>query len=622
MSRKTEKLARRVVEDRIGMCSRLDSRFNDTDSVAFTDGQIDIYSSQNHSKATYVGEVQVQIKGQTRRHKNLPQKVTFRKQTRADFNGYLNKRGIIFFLVYTEAETGTGHPYFAVLNPHKLSRLLKHTTEDQNKISFDLEPLPTEADGIEGMVTYALQMQDEDPDITLTDESWEQATELTIFSPKPLNIHQPTQLRPGEQDFSVRITTPEGFKAFAQAELRIVPDAYMPSGSTLTLSSGDTVYEKPLWWRQSETHVAIQLTDTLRISLGDPSQGENGGSIKWDLNRNLDVLLGELSFVMAWIDNGGFSINGKFQHWALSSNTIDDRLRRYHQHVERIAEVFKFVGARLDLVVVDEITENQHKQLHDLHPALIDQIEITPNNIHEQGLLIQPVGPWEIQLLLFPGEKEGSFRVQHLLDPCLERQFWLTRETDEGTKGMPGTPFELIDHERYPVTLNLGLDRVVEIYSRVSKYETTNPNATNTVLNLLQAADLSPSRRKEFLEAAETLNDWIGEEYGHDHIRRINQQQIRLRRGKSLSPKERRELFEIREKARNGELEDDVEFSKLVALSCTILLGQNEDANFIFGTLMPGDQKRFQSWPIWALHTRPDEVKQLEPDAWSGTASE
>lgn len=595
-STRTEKQAKSTLEKIILDCPHLIPRFNDDDSVPFTDGHIDIYSNESHTKAAHLGEVPVQIKGRTK--KTHPDKASFNKLTVADFNGYLNKRGVIFFLVLINPETDERRTYYSVLNPWKIKYLLREKTSPKDRVTFELEPLPEKPSAIETFVKYAHDLQDENPEVTVTDKSWEEATEWTLFIPGPLPLDKPIVLRPGEKDYSVRLTSPEGYRAFAQATLELVPEPYMPRRSNIVVSSGEIVYENPIWFQQDDAHIAVDLSDSLRLSLGDPDKGVQGGSVKWELDRNLDTRLRDLTFVLNWLEDGGIAINGRFQRWELSSQTIDDDLSDHHHHLQRIAEVLQHVGARLDLIDCEEITEKQHSQLHDLHPALLGNIEVIPNNLESPGRLIQPVGAWELELFMFPGNEEGGFRIQHLLDPRIERQFIMTTETPEGPRHAPATPYELIEPERFPATLNLGLDRVVEIYENVADAATTTDQANQTLLNLLDAADQSSRRRDEFLDAAQKLNDWLAARYRADYIYTINKHQIRARRGEVLSREERSELLDIRDKARAGEIDF---LPKLVELSCLILLGNEEDASHLATKLPPDETEVIESWPIWKL---------------------
>ncbi len=606
-STRTEKQAKSTLEQIILDCPHLIPRFNDDDSLPFTDGHIDIYSDESHTKVAHLGEVPVQIKGRTRKARS--DKISFNELTVADFNGYLNKRGVIFFLVLIDPETDNRTTYFSVLNPWKIKYLLRMTSLPKDPVAFQLEPLPEEQSAIEAIVKYAHQLQEENPEVTLTDKSWEGATEWTLFTPGPLPLDKPVVLRPGEKDYSVRLTSPDGYQAFAQATLELVPEPYMPRRSNITVSSGDIVYENPIWFRQDDAHIAVHLSDSLRLSLGVVDKGVQGGSLQWELDRKLETRLRDLTFVLKWLEEGGIAINGRFQQWGLSSETIDDELRRHHRHLQRIADVLRHVGARLDLIDFEEITEKQHMQLHDLHPALLDNIEVTPNNLDSPGRLVQPVGSWELELFLFPGDKEGSFRIQHLLDPRIERQFIVTTETPEGPRHAPATPYELIEPERYPATLNLGLNRIVEIYANVADARTTTDQANQTLLNLLDAADQSTKRKDEFLDAAQELNDWLADRYGADYIYVINKHQVRARRGETLTQVERSELLDIRDRARAGEVDF---LPKLVELACLILLGKEEDASHLATTLTPGETEVIESWPIWRLRstTVPSVVRQ------------
>lgn len=593
----TEKLAVNAVERIIAKCPRLDPVLASNDTVPFTDGHIDRYESPKHTRANHLGRIPVQVKGRkVPAGKSAPPTFSL---TRADLNGYLNERGVLLFYVAVDEETLECDVYFAVLNPLKIASLMASTTDESENIPFTLEPLPEDTREIEGLLRFVQQTRREDPENTIGPDSWGSASELTLSLPGPISLTEPTHLKPGHHDYSLMLTTAEGFRGFTMVELNLVPESYLPHRSALTLASGEVSFEHPVQQQIDAETVAIRLSDSFSFRLSDPRSEGIKGDIKLDMDKSLNQRIRDVGFFLNWIDNGGITINGEFRSLAINSDGTEQELRQHFSHLQRLAELFDFIGAESELIDLTEITVNRHNQLHDLHPALLNGAEVTPSNPTELGRLTQPVGPWHIELLVFEGSEPGNLRVQHLFDPDLGQQFLGQEDYPEGPKYFPVTPYELVEPEKFSSALNLGLDRIVDFYSPISKYDTTRTKATFTVLNLINAADETPSRKDKLLDGADDLNQWLIAEYGEEDAYFVNRLQIKTRRGREFSFSELRQLRNRRSAARV----DGRPLAELVVLSCTILLRENEEADYCFEQLAPEDQETVRTWPIWSLQT-------------------
>lgn len=595
----TEALATSTIQRILARCDHLDASISTGDKVPLTDGHIDLYSNATHKSNKYlVGRVQLQVKGKTLEPRAAVPSA-FRLK-RVDLEGYLKLSGVLFFAVFIREDTEEELPHYAILNPFRIQREISSKPEFQETIAIDLKPLPTETKRVEGIIRLAHQMRGEQPGQALDPDLIERITEISLFTDGSVDFDEPVHLHPEQQDYSVRLTMEGGLQTAAQLELKVVPPEYVGEPANLTVSSGDIEFTTVTRRRIDKSTVALELSESLSIHLGEPSEGELRGEIKWSLHHVLAQRMRDLGFILGCVDNSGFSIGGSFVGWDLGKIADEDELRRHYAHLQTICEVLDFVGARTDLIDLSEVTEKRHQQLRDLHPALVGKKEIRPDSPSHPGRILQPIGRWSIELLCFEGSKPGSLRVQHLLDPDLERQFLGQEERDEGTVYFPATPYELIDEEEFARTLNLGLDRVVEIYSRISEYDTTSGKATATVLKLIEAADQVDARRDEFLESAENLNTWLIEQYGNDPSTLINRFQI-VRRLRDLTQEERSQIRTLRQAVRFGEEELPAAF---IEVSCAILLDDAEEAEFYFTQLTADQQQQMVSWPIWTLHKR------------------
>lgn len=596
----TETLATSTIQGILARCRHVGSIINTGDKIPLTDGHIDLYSDANQSNDKFVGRVLVQVKGKVL-EPGAAVPTTFRLK-RVDLEGYLKLSGVLFFAVFIKEDTEEELPRYAILNPFRLQRKLNSTAGTQATIAVDLKPLPTDTKRLESIVILSHQMRAEQPGRALDSDLVDRIAEISLVTDGSVDFDEPVHLDPDQQDYSVMLTTKGGFQTAAQFQLQIVPSEYIGEPADVAVASGEIEFTNATRRKIDKSTVSLELSEHLSIHLGDPSKGAFKGEIKWSHHNMLDQRMRDLGFILGCLDNSGFSIGGSFVKCDLGTISDEDELRRHYAHLQLIGEVLDFVGARTDLVDLSEVTNKRHQQLRDLHPALVGKKEVKPNSPEKAGRILQPVGQWTIELLCFEGSEPGSLRIQHLLDSDLQRQFLGQEERDDGTVYFPATPYELIDESNIPHTLNLRLDRVVEIYSRISEYETTSGKATGTVLKLLNAADQVEARRDEFLKAAEALNAWLTEQYGDGAASIINRLQV-ARRRRVLTQEERCEVRALRQSARSG----DEQFpAALIEVSGAILLGDMEEADFYFAQLTMGQQQEMRSWPIWTLRKRVD----------------
>ncbi|MFA5608546.1 MAG: hypothetical protein WDA07_15485, partial [Leucobacter sp.] len=211
--------------------------------------------------------------------------------------------------------------------------------------------------------------------------------------------------------------------------------------------------------------------------------------------------------------------------------------------------------------------------------------------------VLQPIGRWFLELILVMDESTGNWKYLSLFSPDLARQFYMVEDEDSPeSKIFRITPYDVIDEERLPFTLNLNLERVVEAYAEIFDYPETSTRANHMVLKLIGAADTVEERRKEFLDVAGRLNDWLIEREGELPSHMINRWQLLERRGK-LNDHHRLQIRALRRAA----IRSEVDQSDKVAFCCSVLLCDSEEADDLYAGLSDDDQASLRAWPIWAL---------------------
>lgn len=580
----------------LGECPRLRPNIATNDKILLTDGHIDIYRVTGSRKSEdFVDRATVQVKGRVIGPGSRPSR-SYQLQ-RSTLTGYLKLGGLLFLVVDIEEVRREKSIQYAVLSPLELDNMLKSSPE-QSYFSIKLKPLPDEHAGIEAIVKYMAQAHNENPEARASEPVWERARDISIIASHRLDANRPIRLNPTEHDFTVKITTQDGAQAFSRGEeILVMPESYIGRPFGKPVRSGDVTFDEPKVRNVSEDTVALELSETLSLHRSKPVDGREQGLIKWGMNDSFDKRLKDLGFVLSALDNRGYFVGDTFFGWDLPSITDEEDLRRHYRHLQRTAELFEYMGARTDLIDLSKLEEKRHRQLWDLYDALVEKKEMIPDKPTVPGRILQPIGDWGLELFAREGPEEGKFRIYHLLDPEFQHVFYHHSESGEGPAAVPVTAYEVFKADGdFARILNLGLDRIVEIYSAISEYDHASDAATRTLLELINSADRAPARQEEFLGAAQNLNEWLVRQYGEAPHKVVNAHQIQFRR-RELSADERSQLRSLRRQV----LQDEVDLAEALAFSCSVLLGDMEEAGDYFEVLPTEVLQVIQEWPIWAL---------------------
>lgn len=587
----------------IGECPHLTPYIDQKDRTPLTDGHIDINAEKGQPRnATISGRAQVQVKGRSVGQGQTPK--TSYQLDQATLRGYL-KIGGLLLLVVDSVGTGPGskkHVHYATLTPLHIDSILKDKP-NQNYYSVHLKPLPQDSEGVEAVIRYVALAHNQNPEAIATSGVWERAAGVQISASHHLDPSKPIQLDATEHDFSVKVTTQDGAQAFSKMnELLLLPEAYVGQPLGKPVSSGSVTFNAPIWRQVDDDTIALDLSETLSLYIDRPGHEGQGGRINCEMNNSFDKHLKDIKFATSVVDNNGVYVGDRFFGWQLESSPDDTELRKRCRHLECIAELFWHIGARTDLLDLSAIEDSRHRQLRNLHSALVEQEGLVLDGHRQSGAILQPVGEWSLGLMVFQGAGGKGARVYDLMSPDLQHLFYAQDEDGEGSNRFPVTAYEVVkEYGDFSRMLNLGLDRIVDIYSPFAEYDHTNNMANRTVLALIDAADQAPTRLEEFLAAAQNLNAWLASQCGEDSASAINRLQIEHRR-RQLTPEERATLRRLFEQAIQGEGDQ----AELTAFSCSVLLGNMESAGDHFERVSPEWQEELQEWPIYTLWVKAD----------------
>ncbi len=584
----------------ISACSRLEPVIDSNDKTLLTDGHIDVHSSEVHSKETFEGRVVVQVKGRKPTGaRELPHTFPISK---TDLAGYLKNNGVLFFVVFVNPKTNTRHPAYALLNPFKIQYLIDKM-EGRKQIAVDIKRLPSDPSKIEAIVKLALQTRNEQPGMRVDIKQLGDLSSITVYSDGSLNFDAPVVLKRATHDFTLVAENAKGMTVFVDMEFSLTPNEYVGEEANLTFSSGDFVFRNPVKRRVDQETFELVLSDGLKIQLSIMGQTASG-SMMLTMRETLRERFNDLGFYFASVDNQFFHVDGEENKFDVAPGEDQQDLRRHFKYLTTLVSLCDALGINSSLVELEPLEGVRGRQLISLHGVMVEGKEIDDPH-RETGRIFQPVGRWGIQLIVVRDSAKDRWQCRDLFDPELGQQFILTGETESGENQIRRvTPYEIVDREQLPYTLNLHLDNVVNAYDEIFEYPETSEYANLTVLNLIHAADIVEVRKTEFLDAALTLNNWLILKQGDRPNHQINDWQIAARKGK-LAQDQRSAIRSLKREISSSE----DEYAPFIEAGCAILLGEEEDVAYYLSLLDAAQLTRMQEWPIWDLYMAAKTVK-------------
>lgn len=607
----TEQRAVLVIKSAILDTKNLLPYFDENDKTPFTDGFIDLHrpGSNVRKKSNFDKRVSVQIKGRAiPTSGKIPKRFRIKK---VDLNGFLEVKGALYFVVFISEDGSEKTPHFIALNPFKIMNALDKANPRSDSVPFPLTPLPGDINAMEAVVKFLANAQSEDPSLGFDPILMEQVTEFTISSTKPIDLSKPLTLAYEDTDFSARMKTSGGMNVPLSGEFRVFPATYNWHPLDVPVTAGSFSYDDAQIRQVSDSMAEIKLGAGITLEVPIDSESEATGKIQVSPRMTFDGWRHDVGFFDALLETGFFEIgHGAFHFQGVDSSQFDQH-RAEFQFIDKMAMLFAFLDINTSLLSFRDIGPKNTSALSALYGHLIEgKPPSNPNQ--ESGRIHVALGVWRIELIATKDTHDGAIRYRGLFDSDLSGHFF-TRADSESDYA-PFTPYEAMSAADFSRTLNLNLGNIASSFESASSRPEITTSATNTILALLTAADITPDRRTEFLEAASSLCDWLqGSDNGEAHFA-INQTQI-IARQRELTFEERREIRQLRASLRASPEDEN---TRLAITSCAILLRDYEELELCIEGLSKEELERLHTWPIWHLATAPDTPAETEAQSSEG----
>lgn len=278
----------------VSKCPHLEPVIDSNDKTLFTDGHIDVHSSDSHSKTTFEGRVHVQVKGRKLTGSmKLPRTFAI---TKTDLTGYLKNQGVPYFIVFVNPKTDKAIPAYVLLNPFKIQHLIKEMGI-QKQIGVKIKPLPSDPSRIEDIVKLALQSADEKPAMRIDLRQLKDLSRITLYTDGSLNLDAPVRLTRADYDFTLVFETSGGMALSVDEELVITPPEYVGEVTELAVASGDFVFRNPTRRRVDRDTVELELNDGLKMQRSGTGQASTGSVSLTMLRERSSMTLAFISHV-------------------------------------------------------------------------------------------------------------------------------------------------------------------------------------------------------------------------------------------------------------------------------------------------------------------------------------
>jgi hypothetical protein len=593
-----ESLAVSKITSMISRCPHLKAFITTNDKTPLTDGHIDLYSEVPQSNASWAGRVPVQVKGRAfeGRTKSAPTYWI----SRTELLAYQKDSGVLFLVVAVHRKRDSCTPYFALLSPFRIAALLGNLDEEASGVTVALTKLNNAPKDIERLVALALKTRKQDVSLGFDPLLWENAESLTLHTAQELDFGAPVSLDSRVNDFALELKTKSGMVIPLDGEFRIVPAVYAPQRTNLKVACGAVSYEDVLVKRLDADTFEMVLSAGLRLVVKVTPEGEHLGA-QLTLERGLPGRLKAMEFFAGLRDAQSVEIGGRSFSFRMPKGGDDEWFRSHLTAVRELTELLEHVGVDCRLIDLDEVDDRQARQLRVLYRAFV-----TGEEIYDTGLsvsrVIQRVGPWDLMFLITNGAGEGWWKFVDPFSVEVRRQFLWSAEDDQEL--IPATAYDLVEPGRVDRVINLRLHSIVGAYEAIADSPRTYELANQQVLALISAADLRDERRREFLDAADSLNAWLLSQQGELTQHLLNHWQIRWRRG-ALSIEDRSRIRQLKRQIVGGRIDGGAGYE----LACALLLGQHEEAEELFARLSDVERERFKGWPIWRLRDVPPPIE-------------
>lgn len=588
-TKKVEKAAVLAVKNLIQACPTVDDKLDEDDKNILVDGSLELYRSQDMRISDFIGKIDVQVKGTTRKLRVSKRgfvKFSIEVENLRRFNDVFH--GILFFCVSVHPKQYTARMvYYVQLLPYDINMLLRETGPDQKSISVRFRPFPTDPKEI----TRLLMAFHKNREVQLKAEvsAYGFFDEHMTLPPGIKTFKFSTQLFPGEP-----VTTLDSFRdgpyIYGEAEngkLTVIGKmdevVSFAMGKTAIISAGDFSVETTLMVGESEEGDFLEF-EGVRIYLS-----EGASHIDYTVSGDARKRYNTVRFIQELAKCGTILVDGNVIARGNCSALDNEQAQRLRESAEVYGVIVDTMNA-LHITAVWDLDKLSAKEWNDLrliHRLLIKKMPYTGGGIKS------PLVHFDIQggrvYSIARRHNDGSYDFLSLFSDEVYFVFGEPNETHEelGYSSGPVGAIAALDEEGYRKIVNLDMEQIEKSFERCPITPRNQGPLNQKLLEMLSAYDKGSMQPDVLLAVATLLARKLHEADKASDTSYLNLAQT-LKRGGELSKTEQGRLRDIA-------IDNDARYMKAAAYA---LLDDKAMAESCLARCTEAERRQIKDYPI------------------------
>lgn len=560
---------------------------SENDKTPSFDGELLLYSTEDHVKDKMEGRISVQVKGIT--VDVFTGKCTY-PFAWADLENYYKDKGCLFFVVQIlKSDDEQYRIYYKEWPLLELQKVLQKNPapREHETTSLPLKGFPVEKDAIDSLLFSFLndmrkQMVVSGTTKLPTLEEFDGSQfeiQLSAFGNEKL---KPLQVLTREARYIYKLT-PYGKLPVAEGKVKISLDAEQDLKVTV---NGVSYYDicSATYKEGKEIH---RIGDSLEFEIAD-----NKLTYHLELSNSLNQRLYDMKFLFAAIEYGSFEIAEHFRFDLGGLLDEEGQITQWREHYGDLEFFKRFLdelGVKDDLRL-DQLKAEDEERLNDLGNGVLCE-ELYLSKERKSTFCVTPIGNLQIVLVYEEnGHTEDGYlyKLHSIKDVKLE----ITLETE--AHEVVEVPFiSYIRHEKpelLGVISNLDWEQLVNEYARLVDKQPTFYIEIATLDMLAIINQYDKTGKSALLRNALRIQEWLAKECRDKLVKQsmtLNRMQI-VRRMRNLTDNERGELAKV------------IAITKFpqIKYGAYLLLDEMANAKYWYARLTTDEQKEIDGQPI------------------------
>lgn len=588
-TKQIETLSVNAIRDSLSLTDFLDPFIADNDKEPSWDGNVYIYESKDHKKDNLKGRIPVQIKG--KECSDLSKDTITYSMSTADLKNYLYDGGAILFVVYIGNDGLCRKIYYIELPPIKLRLTLASAMEQKSK-KITLKEFPTDNNRKSTIFFNCLrncQMQSSFTEAKLL--SFEELEKQGLLE----GISVPISGVGIKDDLQRALVTNDVY-IYAKIKGSPIPQPMeiLPQSLTtketmdIEVSIGDKVYYNKISLIKSEDKTTFQFGNSFTISF---TEAQKPCNIKYKNSSNARIIAKDLDFMLAYIENGYFKMNGVNMPFdkanADFSNFDCEKEYEHLSYAQNTVAVLDLLNCDKD-IDFSKLSDEDFRNLNRLITAFVDKQPVSNLKAGLPQIIKLSVG--ELSFALYMKVDSDDDTTYEIFD-FFKTEMSVAYDGKDNEK-LPVSQFSFLHTDDFLTLNNIRFDILEPSFEKCEKHYDTFNRANRFMLDLLCAFDKSDGKRTDILNAAKQFDEWImtsSEDELPYTVKELNHLQT-IKRERKLIFTELAELYSIVE---NNTTKEDA------LVGAYLLLDQQPAAEMHFSKLTPDQQNEFTKYPIY-----------------------